>query len=334
MMIWGALIIGNLNDKWEDVDDLIKLSKSLPLDLAQFTIITPYPGTELHEFAKDKNLIDNYDFTQYCESEPTMHTPNLSRLELLELDMKAYLKFYGPYTMLKRVKRWSNNPKKRWVLKQGFGSYWSFMKMWGKSGFYFIRNYKNLIMDEERIQDKFSRKIAITSTPKLFSITSAIIAFLIAFFLLSSAGPLYDMFLTIVESIINLFFDFFTLSSFVPLQYLDLIIFSALLAGFTAFVATWNAVIMYRHGWVLSLKKRSSKESTWNSLSKSLKFGLIYGVLMVVFAVISVSLLAFLGLTPITYEMKVIFLSIIAFLTVLFVSYKSVHGVRNTAKKR
>ncbi|MBU4178988.1 MAG: B12-binding domain-containing radical SAM protein, partial [Actinobacteria bacterium] len=51
ILIWAGHIIGNLDDTYDDVEELIRMSNELPVDMADFTVITPYPGTDLYRLA-------------------------------------------------------------------------------------------------------------------------------------------------------------------------------------------------------------------------------------------------------------------------------------------
>ncbi|MHA1291316.1 MAG: B12-binding domain-containing radical SAM protein [Promethearchaeota archaeon] len=313
IMIWAGHIIGNLDDTYEDIEALIKLSKSLPVDVAQFTIITPYPGTELYDLAKEKNLIDEYDFNEYCECEPPMHTPHLSRLELLELEMKAYLKFYGFWAMIKRARRWSKNKEKKWMGKQSLSLYRAFLKFRNKSAFYLIRTYKELIGETERTKNKISRRIPILSTPKLYSfstaINAAIITFLITIFLAQGYGN-YN----------SLPFDIIII---------DFLFSSLLVASSTAFVATWLAVWLYRRGWILSLKKRKPKEHNWTLFSKAMKNSIFCGIIAAIITGIAIFIIIIVGFPYITYEFKEILIVIVAFITTFIISLNTVHHARS-----
>ena len=47
----GSFIIGNVGETWETMQASVDFAKELDLDLFQLNISTPYPGTQLYEYA-------------------------------------------------------------------------------------------------------------------------------------------------------------------------------------------------------------------------------------------------------------------------------------------
>ena len=314
IMIWAGHIIGNLEDKYEDVAALIQLSKSLPIDIAQYTVITPYPGTELYETAKEKNLIDNFDLIEYCECEPPMHTSHLSRMEILELEIKGYLEFYGFRAILKRIRRWSKNPAKKWLLNKNMRTFREFGKFRRKCAFYFARAYKEML---GKTEDTKTDKTLILVGPKLYSTSSGVIAGLI----------------TLVTTI---FIDqgYSAYTSLHPLYIgIDIVVSSLITAFTTAFVATWIAVKLYLRGWILSLRPRKPTKTRRTLVDKAGDNALHYGVIaftLMTFFSVSIITNNFHQFTPRgTLWIKEIPIALIAFITSLIVSFKSIDEVRN-----
>ncbi|MEM1855933.1 MAG: hypothetical protein QXG70_03085, partial [Candidatus Methanomethylicaceae archaeon] len=64
------------------------------LDFAQFTAMTPYPGTEVYEVAKKEGLLLTKDWSKYTTILPVMRTKELSEKEISSLIDKAYKSFY------------------------------------------------------------------------------------------------------------------------------------------------------------------------------------------------------------------------------------------------
>jgi anaerobic magnesium-protoporphyrin IX monomethyl ester cyclase len=312
MMIWAGHIIGNLEDTYEDVTALIKLSQTLPLDIAQFTVITPYPGTELYKTAKEQHLIDTFDYTEYCECEPPMHTPHLTRIELLELEMKAYLGFFGFWAVLKRIRRWSKNPAKRWLLENNMRTFREFGKYWRTSAFYFVRAYKEMLATTENTTPDTTPLLA---GPKAFSLSAGVIAGFITLIttILIDHGSNASMFLN----------PLYTL--------LDNAIASIITACSTALITTWLTVKLYRRGWILSFRKRKpakTRETVGDRAGdNALRYSVIAVVLMTLYSVamITTNYNQSVG----TLGMKEIPVTLIAFLTSLLVSFTSIDAVRS-----
>ncbi|MEM4599470.1 MAG: radical SAM protein [Candidatus Methanomethylicaceae archaeon] len=90
----GSFIIGTPGETKEDVMKTIKFAKDCDLDFAQFTAMTPYPGTEVYEIAKKEGLLLTKDWSKYTTILPVMRTKELSEKEISSLIDKAYKSFY------------------------------------------------------------------------------------------------------------------------------------------------------------------------------------------------------------------------------------------------
>ena len=92
-------IIGGPGQTRSDVEDTTNFSIKLDPDYVQFTIMTPFPGTELYRMGIANGLIKT-DYWREFANNPTKNfeTPvweeHLSRSELLDLFSQAYQRFY------------------------------------------------------------------------------------------------------------------------------------------------------------------------------------------------------------------------------------------------
>ena len=98
----GSFIIGFPDETREEIEETIKFSKKLNLDYAQFSIATPYPGTELYQIAKRNGLLLTNDWSEYTAARPVMKMRKLSSEELLKIYREAYMKFYLSLKILLR----------------------------------------------------------------------------------------------------------------------------------------------------------------------------------------------------------------------------------------
>ena len=122
ILIEGLFILGLPDETYEDSLRTIKFAKSLPLDMAQFSILTPYPGSPLFtELAAKKELdtgiredgsVDtsvwkNYvSYICFTDVEPIWITNTLSLKELKSLQKRALREFYiRPSQIIKNFKR-------------------------------------------------------------------------------------------------------------------------------------------------------------------------------------------------------------------------------------
>nr|MDO8117487.1 hypothetical protein [Candidatus Sigynarchaeota archaeon] len=119
--VMGAIIIGNIGETWEDTMDTIKYASELEIDIAQFTALTPLPGTALWQEAEKNGWIEDHDWTHYDFTQVVMRTPQLTRKQIAELVHSAYKDFYlgnvwGEY-FWKRAPRYFSNQNHWWFFK-------------------------------------------------------------------------------------------------------------------------------------------------------------------------------------------------------------------------
>ncbi len=89
---YGSYIIGNLNETATDVNKTIDLAVRLNTNIAQFSILTPYPGTKLYEQIKDRIFCRRWKF--YDGLHIVFRHPLINRHHLQFLLIKAFVKFY------------------------------------------------------------------------------------------------------------------------------------------------------------------------------------------------------------------------------------------------
>jgi len=89
----GNFVIGVPGETKEMINQTIRFAQKLNLSHAAFSILTPYPGTEIHKYAEKNNLLLTKDWSKYSYSNPVMKLPNLSNVELKGLLFKTNLIF-------------------------------------------------------------------------------------------------------------------------------------------------------------------------------------------------------------------------------------------------
>jgi anaerobic magnesium-protoporphyrin IX monomethyl ester cyclase len=100
MEVVGSFIIGVPGETREDVMETIKFAKDSGIDFAQFTAMTPYPGTEIYEIAKREGLLTTSDWSRYTTISPVMRTKELTAEEISNLVGLAYRKFYLSFSFI------------------------------------------------------------------------------------------------------------------------------------------------------------------------------------------------------------------------------------------
>lgn len=85
-------VLGFTEDTWESIRATIDYSLELGSTVAQFKVLTPYPGTPL--FKRMAPLISETDWEEFDGFTPTFRHPHLSGPELRFLLGSAYTRFY------------------------------------------------------------------------------------------------------------------------------------------------------------------------------------------------------------------------------------------------
>ncbi len=90
---------------WESIEDMkrtVEFAIKLNPDYAQFTVLTPYPGTPMYEFAVKNNLIVDWNWEHYTTLRPVMRGFMFSARELGRMLTYAYRKFYLRFSFIFR----------------------------------------------------------------------------------------------------------------------------------------------------------------------------------------------------------------------------------------
>jgi radical SAM superfamily enzyme YgiQ (UPF0313 family) len=85
-------VLGFAEDTWESIGATIEYAIDLGSTVAQFKILTPYPGTPL--FRRMQSQITETDWERFDGFTPTFTHPSLTHSELLFLLGSAYTQFY------------------------------------------------------------------------------------------------------------------------------------------------------------------------------------------------------------------------------------------------
>ena len=90
-IIQGNIILGaDVDDTVEDLESTIELAKTLELDFPTFSILIPYPQTELGKELKEKGLLLNRSWRDYTWFTPIIKYNHLTSDQVSESLEKAY----------------------------------------------------------------------------------------------------------------------------------------------------------------------------------------------------------------------------------------------------
>jgi anaerobic magnesium-protoporphyrin IX monomethyl ester cyclase len=122
----GYLMLGSPGETPDTIRQTIDFARKLKLDFAQFSVTTPYPGTELYElYMQDRHDNIPWESFVYAGTDsrmtPIFETNHLSRNDLKRWTRRAYRQFYlRPAYLWQRLRRLTNPGALKMNLK-GFG---------------------------------------------------------------------------------------------------------------------------------------------------------------------------------------------------------------------
>ncbi len=111
----ASYMFGVIGETRRTLKMTMKLAFELDTDHAIFSIMTPYPGTEVWKEAKDNGWIANEDYNDYIGEFVTLGLPSVSMEEVQSAYDQAYRKYYlRPKIILRNLLRMNN----RYTFKQ------------------------------------------------------------------------------------------------------------------------------------------------------------------------------------------------------------------------
>lgn len=119
--VWGYFVIGLPGETKYTIDETINFARSLPLDIVNFAVGTPYIGTEFYEQAKKNKWLESEDWEDFDQNYSAIVSyPGLTAQDIKKAIMKAYLKWYvRPRGMLAFLKGFSDVESVRTLFKIG-----------------------------------------------------------------------------------------------------------------------------------------------------------------------------------------------------------------------
>ncbi|MGQ9789028.1 MAG: B12-binding domain-containing radical SAM protein [Candidatus Hadarchaeaceae archaeon] len=92
--VLGSFVIGFPEETAEDIETTIKFSKKVGVDLAQFTIATPFPGTRLWTYTLKEKILLTMNWRRFTTLDPVIKLKYLTADQVGKALRTAYLKFY------------------------------------------------------------------------------------------------------------------------------------------------------------------------------------------------------------------------------------------------
>ncbi len=122
-----CMMVGNVGDTEEIIDNNIKLLNQLDPDYISVAILTPFPGHDIYNWARERDLISTYDWDVYYGSTPILKLETLSPEDITRLFRKMTFKFYfRPKYILKKIRQISSF-RELWINVKGFLGLFNFL---------------------------------------------------------------------------------------------------------------------------------------------------------------------------------------------------------------
>ena len=99
----GTILLGMDNQTEDDIKRLIDFLHEINLDLAEFTVLTPFPHTKAHDDLKKENRIISFDWNDYNAGKVVFKPKHMSPERLQELYHYAWNSFYKDETQEQKM---------------------------------------------------------------------------------------------------------------------------------------------------------------------------------------------------------------------------------------
>jgi len=99
----GTILLGLDNQTVDDIKRLIDFLHEIDLDLAEFTVLTPFPHTKAWTDLRKQKRIFNYDWNDYNAGQVVYHPKHMTAERLQELYHYAWDSFYKEETQEEKM---------------------------------------------------------------------------------------------------------------------------------------------------------------------------------------------------------------------------------------
>ncbi|MDR1667952.1 MAG: cobalamin-dependent protein [Bacteroidales bacterium] len=129
----GTILLGLDNQSEDDIKRLIDFLLDIDLDLAEFTVMAPFPHTKVYDDLMRQGRIFDFDWNHYNAGQVVYHPKQMSAERLQELYEYAWNTFYGEETqeskmmrlftrvMMREMEEGTYRPRNRQLINKSFG---------------------------------------------------------------------------------------------------------------------------------------------------------------------------------------------------------------------
>lgn len=104
---WAFFMFGLPGETKNTINKTIDFAQKIDPDIAKFHILKPFPGTEVYHYFSSNGLLITKNYDKYGIHQPPVHRlPDLDEIEMLDLQKRAYKKFYfRPKKVIQQILR-------------------------------------------------------------------------------------------------------------------------------------------------------------------------------------------------------------------------------------
>ncbi len=111
--VWGYFIIGLPGETHDTIKETSLFARSLPLDMVNFAVGAPYPGTVFYEQAVENKWLESYEWEDLDQNySAVVSYPELSSKEIMQGIKRCYIEWFarphGIWIFLKGMSSWRN----------------------------------------------------------------------------------------------------------------------------------------------------------------------------------------------------------------------------------
>jgi len=104
LQVWGYFMLGLRGDTEETMERTIRFAKSLPLDIVNFAVSAPYPGTEWNDIATKRGWLDSMSWEDYDQNfRAIVSQPQAPANLVKRMQQRAYRQWYLSYRGVKFI---------------------------------------------------------------------------------------------------------------------------------------------------------------------------------------------------------------------------------------
>lgn len=119
--IWASFVVGFDGDTPASIAETVELAKDARLDFAQFSALTPLPGTQLYAKYLSEGRIFNHDWSAYSLGQVVFQPALMDVLTMKKALYETWREFYSLGAIYRRLPLWPLNKRQiiLWLLNLG-----------------------------------------------------------------------------------------------------------------------------------------------------------------------------------------------------------------------